>query len=406
MKDNSSESNSQFSILDSQFTSVRLSTLMFLQYAVMGAALPMYSRRLEQLHFSPDQTAVCCGTQSLATVLGPLVAGHVADRWVAAERCLAVCAMLAGVDLWVMADLHSFPAVLAASLVLWLLIGPAILLGTAICFTHLAHTERQFGPVRMWGTVGWMAVNWVLAFFLWVQGSGGDLSTAFRLGAVVAWVLAAFTLVLPHTPPLHTGGGAAPLAALRLLHGLPFFVYGLCLFGVCVTFAFASQCTPLLLGRLGVAVDQTAALLTIAQVSEVLMLGLLPMFLLRLGGRGTMVLGLGAWTTALCLLAVGRPAGLVIGSLPLNGLCMGGFFVAGQMFVNRIAGSGLRASSQALVTFVNGTGQLTGHLLVGRIRDFNGDNLPGVFLIGAVLTSGLFVLFVAAFRDCPGPANA
>jgi MFS family permease len=379
--------------------------MMFLQYAAPGAVWPMYSKRLEQLHFTPEETAACCATQALATVLAPLIVGHVADRWVAAERCLAVCSLLAGVDLLVLAELHSFAAVFAASLVLWLLIGPTLVLGTAICFTHLPHPERQFGPVRMWGTVSWMAANWVLAVCLWVQGSRQDLSVAFRLGAAVALALAVFALGLPHTPPLRRGGGPAPLAALRLLHGVPFVIFGLCLLGFCVTFSFSSQCTPLLLDRLGMAVDETAATLTLAQLSEVLTLALLPMFLLRLGLRGTMILGLGAWTSALWLLAVGRPLGLVVGSLPFNGLCIGGFLVAGQMFVNRTAGSGLRASAQALVTFVNGAGQFAGHLLVGQLRGPNGENFARVFLVGAVLTSVLFVLFLAAFRDRPGPKS-
>jgi hypothetical protein len=123
------------------------------------------------------------------------------------------------------------------------------------------------------------------------------------------------------------------------------------------------------------------------------------MFLLRLGLRGTMVLGLGAWTAALWLQAAGRPRSLVVGSLAFNGLCISCFYVTGQIFVNRTAGSGLRASAQALVSFVNGLGQLAGHLLVGQIRRYNGDHLPGVFLVGALLTSALLVLFGAAFRD-------
>ena len=160
MKDNSSESDSQFSILNSQFASVRLSSLMFLVYAAPGAVLPMYSRRLEQLHFSPDQTAACCATQALATVLGPLIAGHVADRWVAAERCLAVCAVLAGVTLWILAGLTTPIAVFLVCLLFWLTMVPALTLGTALSFTHLPTPERDFGPVRMWGTVGWVAPGW------------------------------------------------------------------------------------------------------------------------------------------------------------------------------------------------------------------------------------------------------
>lgn len=381
---------------------LRLSGLMFLQYAVPGAVWPMYSWRLQKLHFSPGETAACCATQAVATVLAPLVVGHVADRWVPAERFLVVCALLAGIDLWVLADLCTPGAVFAATLAFWLLIGPAMLLGTAICFTHLPHPDRQFGPTRMWGTVGWMVGAWMLAGLL--LNPAWDLAVAFRLGAVLAVALAAWALRLPHTPPQKPageGGVAAPVAALRLLRGLPFAVYGACALGVSMTWSFSTQGTPLLLRQLGMPEDQGPLTLTLAQVTEVVTLGLLPMFLLRMGLRGTMLLGLGSWTVALCLLACGRPLGLVIGSQVFNGLCISGFWVAGQMFVNRSAGGGLRASAQSLLTFVNGLGMLGGNLLVGWLRDWTGDDLPRVFAVGAAVMAGLLLLFLAAFRDRP-----
>jgi MFS family permease len=386
---------------------LRLSALMFLQYAVPGAVVPMYSWRMQQLRFTADQTAACCATQAVATVLAPLVVGHVADRWFPAERCLAVCALLAGIDLWVLADLRTPGAVFAATLVFWLLSGPASLLGTAICFSHLPHPERQFGPTRMWGTVGWMAAAWVLAGLL--AGLSCDLAIAFRLGAVLAVVLAAWALRLPHTPPRKPGPDemAAPLAALRLLRGLPFAVYGACALGVSMTLAFTTQGTPLLLRQLGMAEDRGPLTLTLAQATEVATLGLLPMFLLRMGLRGTMLLGLGSWTAALCLLARGRPLELVVGSQVFNGLCISGFWVAGQMFVNRAAGDGLRASAQSLLTFVNGLGLLGGNLLVGWLRDRTGDDLPQVFAVGAAVMAGLLLLFGAAFRlPAAGQAGA
>jgi MFS family permease len=400
---------------------LRLSALMFLQYAVPGAVWPMYSWRMEQLGFTPDQTAACCATQAVATVLAPLVAGHAADRWIAPERLLAVLALLAGIDLWVLADLYTPAAVFAASLVFWLLLGPTMLLTAAISFSHLPHPENQFGPIRMWGTVGWMAAGWLLGGLLanpaWLSALVGwlrpgrpscDLGDSFRLGAVLAVVLAAWALRLPHTAPRQSSsGGAAPLAALRLLRGLPFAVYGACILGVSVTWSFASQGMPLLLRQLGMPVDQGAPTLTLAQVTEALTLGLLPLFLLRLGLRGTMLVGLGSWTAALCLLARGRPLWLVVGSQVFNGLYISGFWVAGQVFVNHSAGSGLRASAQSLLTFANGVGMLCGHLLVGWLRDWTRDDLPRVFAVGAAATACLLLLFGAAFRlPAAGQAGA
>src|ERR1700719_2036934 len=124
---------------------------MFLQYAPHGAFVPLFSLRLQELGFSPVEIGWACATQALAALIAPLVAGQVADRWFPAQRCLAVCAVLAGMILWLLTALTSWPAVFAASLAFWLVMGPANTLGTALSFAHLADPARDFGGVRLWG---------------------------------------------------------------------------------------------------------------------------------------------------------------------------------------------------------------------------------------------------------------
>jgi MFS family permease len=386
---------------------------MFLQYAAPGAVLPLYSLRLAQLGFSEMEVACCCATQAVATVAVSLLAGHAADRWFSAERCLAVCSLLAGLDLWLLATLTSPWAVFLATLVFWLLTGPILMLGTTICFSHLPRPDQQFGQVRMWGTVGWMTAAWLLSYWFenpdwlcrWVSWlrpctPHSEWPDLFRLGGLLAFALAGYALILPRTPPRpNAGGGPAPLAALGVLRGWPFVIYSACMLGVCVTLPFTTQGTPLLLNQLGVSQAWLPRTLSLAQVTEVISLGLLPMLLLRLGIRGTMLLGLGSWTAALSVLAVGRPLALVVGSLGFNGLCISGFLVAGQVFLNRQAHGGLRASVQALFTFVNGVGMLIGNLLVGWLRRCAGGELPQAFAVGAALTMILLMVFLVGFRD-------
>ena len=75
-----------------------------------------------------------------------------------------------------------------------------------------------------------------------------------------------------------------------------------------------------------------------------------------------------AWAVLLGMLTLGEPFWLVIGALPLNGLCICGFIVAGQVFVNSRARGTWAPSAQALLTWINGMGMLIGHLLVGWVR--------------------------------------
>jgi MFS family permease len=378
---------------------------MFLQYMAPGAVWPVFSARLEAMGLSSGEIADCCATQALGTLIGPLLAGQVADRWVPAERCLSICGLLAAIDLWALGGMTTAASIFAGMLIFWLLTWPILMLGATVAFTHLEVPETEYGRVRVWGTVGWAAAGWLVALWWasstwlwapWLQQGPGDF---FRLGAIFQALLAVYAWTLPATPPDRKAPqAAAPLAALRLLWAPAFAIYGICYFGVAVTMSLSSQGTPLLLRARGLSPSSLAATLTLGQVMEVLSLPLLAMFLLRLGLRGTMIVGLGAWTLALTLLAIGQPLGLVIGSLLLNGLLITCFLVTGQMFVNRSAGPGLRASAQGLLTFVNGLGMLLGHKLVGWLRDASGGDLLLVFEVGAIVMGALLALFIIAFR--------
>src|SRR5947208_3185356 len=92
----------------------RLSLFMFLLYAPGGAVLPLFSLRLrDDLHFLPMEMGWTFAAQPLAALLAPLLAGQIADRWFACDRCVAVCAFASGGAVWLLADVHTFPAVFA-----------------------------------------------------------------------------------------------------------------------------------------------------------------------------------------------------------------------------------------------------------------------------------------------------
>ena len=376
----------------------RLSLLMFLQYAPSGAIVPLFSLRLEELGFTALQVGWGCAGLALASLIAPLVAGQVADRWVSSERCIALCAAVAGVLLWLLASLRTFPEVMSVTLAYWMVMVPALTLSIALCFAHLSNPEQQYGPVRLWGTVGWVVPIWGLAGWFALLGPDGDLADMFRVAAVLSWTYAAYALTLPHTPPARRGASwLAPLAALTLLRRRGFAVYTVSALTLCVTLPFSGQVAPLLLKHLGVPRPLLCLTLTIAQSMEVVALGLLPMILLRLGMRGTMVLGLSAWVVALTLLMIGSPLGLVMGSLTLNGVNICCFLVAGQVFVNRLARGSIRASAQGLLTFINGVGLLIGNVLTGVVRRAVDEEFPPTFAVAAVIAVVLTVGFALGF---------
>jgi MFS family permease len=393
---------------------------MFLQYAPTGAVLPLYSVQLQALGFGPLEMAWCCATQALASIVGPLAAGQVADRWVPAERVLTVLAVLSGSLLALLTQLTTPLPVFLATLGFWMVTCPIFTLGTTICFTHAADPNRDYGPIRMWGTVGWVASalflghwysdpGWLCDGCAWLRPDWPRhrLDDAYRLGSALAFLLAAYSLTLPHTPPQrHAATWLAPLAAVRLLRRRAFAVYFAAALLLYISYAFPTQVTPLLLSHLGISESWLPATLTICQSTEVVSLGLLPLFLSYLGVRGSMLLGLIAWLLVLSMLTIGEPAGLVVSSLALNGLFITGFVVAGQVFINRHTPSDIRASAQALLICMTGTGLLIGNLLVGAVRHAVDGAYTPTFAVAAGLTAVTILAFMLGFDETEAEEEA
>lgn len=391
----------------------RLSVLMFLAYIPPACVVPLYSAHLADLGFGYATTGLCCATQALGVVLGVPLVSQIADRWLAANRCLILYSLLAAVCLVFLSVARDPVVVFFLTLLLWMLCSPIFLMTNTICFTLLPEAVRSFGGVRVFGTLGWMMAGWfvglwlaspfwlawlreLLAFLPWDY----TLADSMRLGAIFALILAGYAMTIPHTPPKpNSNGELAPLAAYRLLRGRSFAAYCIGIIGVCITFPVTMQATPLLLRQLGITKEWLMPTLTLAQSTELLILPMLGSILGRLGFRGTMLLGLGAWAIALSILAIGHPVSLIVASQVLNGFCLTCFIIAGQVYVNQRAEPDLRASVQGILSFVNGFGQMLGHLSIGILREMYSGDLTASFGLAAIVGIALLPVFYFGFRE-------
>lgn len=393
----------------------RLSLLMFLNFTVLGAWVPVLSPFLKQLGCTPQESAWIFASSAMGAIFAPVLWGQIADRWLASEKCISLCCFISAASLWLVAASTQPFTVFWGCLVFWMFMIPATSISAALTFRHLQNPDKEYGRVRVWGTIGWIGIGWGLHQWFWLMSHDAtaavDWADALRLGAVCAWVTALYAWTLPHTPPWPRAqpGSApanwltatfdAPLAALNLFRDRSFAVLCGCLFGVYVIFALSAQLTPLLLQRHGGVSDSwLPSVLTLSQSTEVATLASLPILLVRLGQKGTMVLGLAAWAWGLTVFSLGEPAPLVIASLALHGIFISCFIVAGQLYINRLARADLRASAQGLMQLINGLGLLTGHFLVGWLRGRIGEDYPSAFLPGAIVAVALLVVFSVGFH--------
>jgi len=360
------EANSRTS---ARLIGVQLSVMMFLEYAARGVWYPYLPNYLQNdaahggLGFTSAQVGwVFVLASAIGAMVSPIVAGQLADRYLNAEKALALLLVPSGALLLWQAKVRAFPMFMALALVQSLAYMPTMPLANGISFSHLKKPERSFPMVRAWGTIGWAVASFL--FSLWFL-KGKDSAEAI---SHVAWALIAgggFCLVLsawsvfclPRTPPKRSSSHPlAFLEAFGLLRERTMLLLVLVAVPVSVIHsAFYIRVGPFMqqvLERDGIDVKWLGPSLAIGQVSEVAALFLLGWMLKRWGYRVVFSIALAAFALRFALFAWGRPAGLVIAGASLHGICFACFYGAAYVFVEKIAPVDARHSAQTLFNLI------------------------------------------------------
>src|ERR1051326_1877605 len=136
---------------------LRLSVMMFLQYAIWGAWLPLFFAFLtEHRHFQPFQAGLLFSIGAIGALVAPFISGQIADRWFNTEKFLGISHLLGAVLMWQLAVVESWNGFVVFSLLYSLIYAPTLPLTNSIAFHHLPDRDRDFGKVRVWGTIGWI----------------------------------------------------------------------------------------------------------------------------------------------------------------------------------------------------------------------------------------------------------
>jgi len=386
-------------------TRAALSALMFLQYFVWGAWSVTLGTWLGQtLQFSGEEIGLASGTTALAAIISPFFVGMVADRLFATERLLSLLHVAGAVVLFYASTRTTFGAFYLALLAYALCFMPTLALSNAISFRQMRDPGREFPPIRVLGTIGWIVAGLAV-------GSLGLEATAMpmRVAAGASLLLGVFCLVLPHTPPQAgrqaTLGDVLGLDAQRMLRERSFLVFVLGSFLICIPLQFYYAFANLFLNEIGVV--NAAGKMTLGQMSEIGFMLVMPWCFARLGVKWMLLVGMAAWATRYVLFAHGDTGSLAwmlyLGIL-LHGICYDFFFVTGQIYVDQRAQPGLRSAAQGLIAFVTlGVGMFIGSWASGRVVDAyataGGHDWTHIWLVPAAGALGVLLLFAAFFRD-------
>ena len=396
---------------------LQLGIMMFLQFFIWGGWFVTLGTFLgNNLGASGSQIGMAFSTQSWGAIIAPFIVGLIADRYFNAERILGILHIAGAVlmyQLYLAEDFVSFYPFVLAYMIIYM---PTLALVNSVAFRQMNDPSTQFSKIRVWGTIGWIVAGLVISYiFSWdsqAEIAAGMLRNTFLMCAAASLALGLFSFTLPKTPPTVTRGEKLRLAdmvgadALRLLKDRNFAVFFFSSVLICIPLAFYYQNANPFLTEVGV--DNATGKMTIGQISEVVFMLLLPIFLKRFGVKLTLLVGMLAWALRYALFAFGNADDLVfmlILGIALHGICYDFFFVSGQIYTDSKAGDKFKSSAQGMITLATyGVGMLIGFWVAGQITErftsASGDHLwQNIWIFPAMFALIVFTLFAVIFKN-------
>lgn len=368
--------------------------MMFLQFFIWGAFFVTMGVYLLEIFRGEEGLNSIIGqayaTHNWAALLAPVLVGLIADRYVNAERVNAICHILGAGLLWYAASVTEPGLFIWAMFGYFMLYMPTLALVNAISFANIGDPDKEFPKIRVWGTIGWIISGFVVAQTIlgWVNipilgaitGVESNIQATaipLQMAAVLSLIYGFYSFTLPTTPPSEKGKKfslyeALGLDAIKLLTNKNFLVFSLASFAISIPLAFYYARTNDFIAAMAFG-DQAPSFMTIGQMSEVLFMILIPYFLVRLGVKWMLVVGMLAWVARYLLFGMfPESVSLLILGIALHGVCYDFFFVTGQLYVDKKAPKNLRASAQGFFNLLTyGAGMLIGNYLLG----WWGDNI-------------------------------
>jgi nucleoside transporter len=390
---------------------IRLGLMMFLNYVIWGTWYVTIGTWLSTTrHFTGQQVGLVSGTTAVGAIVAPFFVGLIADKLFATEKLLATLHFVGGLLLFAASRQRSFPAIYSLMLLHCLCYMPTLALTNSLSFRLIRDPKKDFGPIRVMGTIGWIFIGLVVGK-LGLEAT----PTPLMLGAGVSMLMAIYSLTLPHTPPLARGerfsaGSLFPREALSLLKERSMAIFAIASFLICIPLTFYFTFTNVFLNEAGV--QNAAGKMTGGQMSELICMLLIPFFFRRLGVKYMLAAGMFAWVVRYMLFAYGNAGTGVwmfgIGIL-LHGICYDFFFVTGQIYIDRKAPPVLRSAAQGLIAFITlGMGMFVGSWISGVLVDrltltaANGSvthDWRAVWLSAAIVSAVVLAAFLLIFSE-------
>ena len=391
-------------------TKLQLSFLFFLEFFIWGGWFVTMGTFLSQsFDASGSQLAMAYETQSIGAIIAPFIVGLIADRYFAAQKILGILHLLGAGLLFLAGESNSFGNFYPYIFIYMLLYMPTLALVNSVAFGQMKNPSKEFAAIRVLGSVGWIIAGVSIGYLSWENIQ--HLKYTFYMTSAASLLLGIFSFFLPNTPPKINIGEKISfkeilgLNALALLKNRSYLIFFISSILVCIPLAFYYQHANQFLNEVGI--QAAASKMVLGQISEVLFLLLLPIFLNRYGIKKVLIIGVLAWGIRYLLFAYGNAGEntwMLLFGIILHGICYDFFFVSGQIYTDFKAGEQYKSSAQGLITLATyGLGMLIGFRFAGWLTDQyvgeSGHFWKEIWIQPAIFSFVILILFLISFKS-------
>jgi nucleoside transporter len=388
----------------------KLSTMMFLEFFIWGAwFVTMGTYLTVTLKATGTQNAGAYATQSLGAIIAPFVIGLIADKYFSAQKILGVLHLLGAASLFYATTIADFDRFYPNILFYMIIYMPTLALVNSVSFKQMQNPSKEFPPIRVFGTAGWIVAGLVIGYLGWEKS--GSLVLTFKMAAGASLILGLLSFTLPDTPPVKKGqkttfGDIIGLDSIGMLKNKSYLTFFLASVAICIPLAFYYNFTNPFLNEVGV--TAAAGKQSMGQMSELLFMALMPLFFVRLGVKKMLAVGMLAWVLRYLLFAygdIGANYWMLIAGIVMHGICYDFFFVTGQIYTDNLAGERFKSAAQGFITLATyGVGMLIGSYISGPIVDHwqtspTSHNWQTIWLIPAGIAAVVLIFFLLLFKD-------
>jgi len=405
---------------------LRLIIMNFLQFFVWGAwMMTLASYGFKERGWDGAQFGLVFSTMGFASLIMPTLFGIIADKW-KANYVYAILHLLFGVTMCFLPLINLPMPFFWVLLVAMCFYMPTIGLNNAIGFEALKkegkNPTQYFPPIRVWGTVGFIAAMWFTNWFTKEWGFGYSIKVSFIISAIGALCLSLFSFaLLPDIRRMKNENneqlswidklGLRAFVLFKQKKMAIFFVFSL-LLGAALQLtnaygdAFLQDVSVFPNGS--IVNNFSTIILSISQISETLFILAIPFFMRRFGIKKVMLISMCAWVLRFALFGLAGNTvlgfGFIVTSCIVYGMAFDFFNVSGALFVQQNAKSEIQSSAQGVfMLMTNGIGAVLGSIIAGKViaKWFTDDithviswNLPHISNVWFAFAAYAFVVTI------------